>query len=139
MWAEDCKINVYNLDATASNIPLLHAKYHRFWMEAQSALITQIKARDLLERSLFDYYQRYITKPEDLKVIDKDQPWQVKSSFTESKYLVTTDAGFINACTSVEKLKLKVKVLEDIVSAILKRDYTIRNILEVRKLDKGYL
>lgn len=139
MWEHDSKIDDLDLEATEKNIPILHAKYHQLWTKAQKHLIELHALAKTVERRLLEYYQRKITDPEELKLLDKDEPWQQKNNWNECRALVSIDPVMVDLQHEVETEDLRVKMLENILARINNRSFHVKNIIELRKLDKGYL
>lgn len=138
-WEKDSVINDLNLEETEKKIPILHAKYHQWWTTAQRHLIELHAYAKTIERCLLDYYQRKITNEEDLQLLEKDEPWQQKNNWNECRALVSIDPLMVKVNRNVDLEDLRVKTLENILSRINNRSFHIKNIIELRKIDRGYL
>lgn len=139
MWDEDNVLDQDNLEAELVKTARLHAKYHTLWMRSQVFMRDRMQDADIVQRTLYDYYRRLVVDQETLDLIEKDSPWEVISTHTEIKYLVETDPFYLKLTHKAEKAKLRVKITESYLSTILRRDYLIKNIIDVRKLDRGII
>lgn len=132
-------MDIIHLDADIERVPKLHSKYHGIWSDAQRKLIDYETDLASVERLLYEYYRRMRTDEEDLKVIDKTEPWEYESNFQEIRHLVATDPLVIELTRKVTVCKNLVREAEKIVDAILKRSYLYSALIEYNKINRGYM
>ena len=137
LWEIDSQLNPTMLEQHQMMTSNLHAKYHGLWSKAQKFLIDRLFEKEVIEGLLNDYYSRIITKSEELELINKKEPWQIKLSHTEKKSFIAIDPNVIDIQKSIRLHELYITQAEEIIRNLNFRTNQIKNIIELRKLDKG--
>lgn len=128
----DSVIDQTALDSEALKIPLLHAKYYKFFMEE----VRTLRAHDLrfkeLKRERTDYY---LGKADD--DVYQAEPLNHKVLKADLDLYLDSDSKLAQAQTKRDLQKAKVQMLEDFLKTINNRSFLISNAISWRKFQNG--
>jgi len=128
----DSVIDNAELDREALKIPMLHAKYYRFFIDElrhTKALDQKLKE---VKRARSDYYLGkaddgvYLDEPLDFKVLKADLDLYLESDAKYSEILMRRDLQ-----------KMKTQMLEDFIKTINNRSFLINNAIAWQKFKAG--
>lgn len=135
-WKLDTKLDDLNLDAESLKIASLHSKYLALLSEERMSLRKLNIERRTLMKTLTEYYRGDLNNPEDLKKIGRD-PYAKKVMKAEVINYVEADPDILKIDAKIEMQQEKVDTLLEIMKSINSRGFSIKNIIEWRRLTFG--
>jgi len=134
-WEQDSKIDLLELSRSASDVAVLHHKYHK--LLSRERLILRKMEADLkvlkLEKSEF-----YIDGPTQEQV---ERGWKLpprgRVLKTEAPNYVEADEDVIKQTLRFAYQKEKVEVLESIIRSIMHRGFQIKSAIDYEKFKVG--
>jgi hypothetical protein len=135
-WETDAPLNKTELDEESRNIPMLHARWMRFYTD-ERRVFTKLK-NDLaaLEHRKTEYY---LGRLDDDTI--KELGWPVnplKLLRDDAKRFVGADPEVLKIREQFELQETKLKFLEDVIRSINGRGYLIKNMIDFLNFTKGY-
>lgn len=135
MWEKDAGIDKTSLDDESVNVPSLHHKYLRLYMETKSKKIAYFHKLEELKKDKELYYSGQATsdvykeKPFDLKL-------KTKSGIEKH---VNTDRDVINIQQKIEYFDILIEGLSHILEQIKWRNQNIKNAISFMQFTSGEL
>jgi len=135
MWSKDCEIDQTNISSESANIPKLHNKYFRVYMEEGlrlKKLRSEYKQLKLLKEQ---YYKGELDQteldengwqPQPLKILRQDIPTYIEA-----------DNDIINASLKIGMQEEKVGYLESIIKQINNRGFQLKTIVDWERFRTG--
>lgn len=136
LWKEDCRIDDTELGMASLHVADLHGKYLRILSDERiknKALKLQQKQ---LKQKLEDYYRGDLNNPVALEQIGRE-PWPKTILRSDLSGYVDGDSEMVRMTAKVDYQDEVVRVLEEIVSAINKRSFLIKNAIDWLKFTNG--
>lgn len=124
---EDIKIDQTDLEYTASQNPILQFKYLNLLKKSKIELL---KLENTVKERKRDRYLYYSGKHPD-----ECSPTLFEK--TEIKLMLETDPDILDVETKLRALKTNIELLEGVVSIFNGRGFTIKNMIDMRKLEAG--
>lgn len=134
-WAKDGNIDISGISQHSADIPKLHNKYFRWYVE-EGLKLKKLKADyKVLVKLKGEYYngsldseelKQYGWRPQPLKILRSDIPTYVES-----------DTDVINSSLRVGLQEAIVEYLESIIKQINNRNFIIKNIIDYEKFRTG--
>jgi hypothetical protein len=134
-WAKDGEIDQVNLSTTASDIPKLHNKYYRMYVEEGMKLKRQRADYKVMVKLKNDYYRgdldseelkQYGWDPQPLRILKSDIPTYVEA-----------DKDVIEASLRMGLQEAKVDYLESIIRQINNRNFILKSIIDWERFRTG--
>lgn len=134
-WAKDCEIDMLNISNESANIPKLHNKYFRIYMEEGlklKKLRTDFKQLRLLKEQYYrgeldiDELKQYGWTPQPLKILRQDIPAHVDA-----------DNDIVKSTLRIGLQESVVEYLESIVRQIGNRGYQLKTIVDWERFRTG--
>ena len=127
-WAKDGEIDQVNISTTASDIPKLHNKYYRFYVEEGLKLKKQRADYKVLIKLKNDYYRGDMDS-EELKEHGWDpQPLRILKS--DIPTYIDADKDVVEASLKIGVQEAKVEYLESIIRQINNRNFILKSIID---------
>ena len=134
-WAKDGEINIDNISRNSADIPKLHNKYFRWYVE-EGLYLKKLKSDyKVLIKLKGDYYQgnldsselkQYGWVPQPLKILRADIPTHIEA-----------DADVIKSSLKIGLQEAVVEYLESIIKQINNRNFILKNIIDYEKFRTG--
>lgn len=134
-WEKDAGIDLAALDQSARNVPLLHAKWWRFYTTERlryKKLDTDYKA---LHRQKWEYFLGKMDDEERKTLGWPPQPLKILSQNV---------SVYIDADADLQKIQLKrtyleeiLRFIEDVIKQINNRNYTIKSAMDFLRFKQG--
>jgi hypothetical protein len=135
MWAKDCEIDQTNISNESANIPKLHNKYFRIYMEEgmrKRQLEAKFKQLKLLKEQYYrgeldvSELKQYGWDPQPLKILRQDIPMHIDA-----------DQDIIDMSLKIGMQQEKVNYLESIIKMINNRGFQIKSIIDWERFRTG--
>jgi hypothetical protein len=136
MWQKDSCINDVELGMESLHVAELHGKYLRHLSDERIKLKALKLQQKQLKQTLEDYYRGDLNNPTDLKRIDRE-PWPKTILRSDLSGYVEGDSEMVRMTAKLDYQDEVVKVLDEIVSAINKRNFLIKNAIDWLKFTNG--
>jgi hypothetical protein len=134
-WAKDGEIDQVNISTTASDIPKLHNKYYRFYVEEGLKLKKQRADYKVLIKLKNDYYRGDMDS-EELKEHGWDpQPLRILKS--DIPTYIDADKDVVEASLKIGVQEAKVEYLESIIRQINNRNFILKSIIDWERFRTG--
>lgn len=131
--ANDLKINTSDLIEDCKNAPNITQKYLELFTTYRRKLGTKQIILENVEAEWFAYYKS-LTIKKGHKFGDRF-PRDFNS--TDAKRMVSMEKEYIRLATIVSELKETVLYLEEVIRSFRDRQYQIKNIIEIMKLEQN--
>ena len=135
MWAKDSEIDQTNVSGESANIPKLHNKYFRVYME-EGMKLKQLRAKYKQLKLLKEQYYRG-----ELDIIELQQygwePQPLKILRTDISTYIDADQDMINLSLKVGMIEEKVNYLEAIIKMISNRGFQLKTIVDWERFRTG--
>lgn len=135
MWAKDCEIDQTNVSSESANIPKLHNKYFRVYME-EGMRLKQLRAKYKQLKLLKEQYykgeldhtelQEHGWQPQPLKILRQDIGTYIDA-----------DQDIINLSLKIGMIEEKVNYLEAIIKMISNRGFQLKTIVDWERFRTG--
>lgn len=135
MWAKDSEIDQTNVSGESANIPKLHNKYFRVYME-EGMKLRQFRAKYKQLKLLKEQYykgelditelQEYGWEPQPLKILRQDIP-----------NYIDADKDIIDLSLKIGMQEEKVNYLEAIIKMISNRGFQLKTIVDWERFRTG--
>lgn len=128
----DSNLDFNKLDHEALKIPMLYAKYYRYF--THEARVYKLIENDynILRKDRIHYY---LGKAED--AVYKEEPLDFKVLKTELDPYLLADTKLNDLRTKMSTQKIKVDLLESFLKTLGNRSFLIRDAIEWRKFQAG--
>jgi hypothetical protein len=135
LWAKDANIDQSAMISAAANVPKLHAKYYQILIDERLLLIKLRQHQEALELILEGFFAKTLTQAElsqhglvygDKKVLRQDM----------AKH-IGVHPKMVEIITKIAVQTEKVKYIEDILKQVHSMNYTIKNIIDMKKFEAG--
>lgn len=124
---EDLAVDKLRIEESAANNPMLYGKWLDYLMQGK---YDRLRINNQLKRISMDRLLYYTGKHEkDVSPTVYDRQ--------ELKTVMAADTAVMKANTELELCELKIQLCEETLKAINSRQFTIKNIIDVRKLEAG--
>ena len=137
-WTEDSVIPMHQLDETARQIPMLHAKYLEYLTVTKLTLRRAEASQKILLKEKWLYYNGKMD-PQTLqeKGWDPDPFNGLKILKGEMDYYYDSDPEISKSEDRIVALKAQIDSLTDILNMIKWRHSTIKNMIDYRRFEAG--
>ena len=134
-WAKDGEIDQADISRTASDIPKMHTKYYRYYVEEGFKLKKQRANYKILIKLKNDYYRgdmdstelkEHGWSPQPLRILRVDIPTYLDA-----------DKDVIEASLKIGVQEAKVEYLESIIKQINNRNFILSNIINWERFRTG--
>lgn len=135
MWAKDSEIDQTNVSGESANIPKLHNKYFRVYME-EGMKLKQLRAKYKQLKLLKEQYykgeldhtelQEHGWEPQPLKILRQDIGTYIDA-----------DQDIINLSLKIGMIEEKVNYLEAIIKMISNRGFQLKTIVDWERFRTG--
>lgn len=135
MWAKDSEIDQTNVSNESANIPKLHNKYFKLYVDEGLRLRKQKADYKLLVKLKGEYYRgeldieelkQYGWQPQPLKILKTDIPTYIDA-----------DKDVINLSLKIGMQEEKVGYLESIIKMISNRGFQLKTIVDWERFRTG--
>ena len=135
VWAVDCKIDETNLAGESKRIPELHSKYYSmYYKEALRVKKLKYDYKEL-ELAKREYYDGSMAE-EDLR--DRGwKPFLKKVIRQDMDKFVQADKDIIAMSLKMDYHATRANFLEDIIKTIHSRNFVVKNMIDILKLQHG--
>ena len=135
VWAVDCKIDETNLAGESKRIPELHSKYYSmYYKEALRVKKLKYDYKEL-ELAKREYYDGSMAE-EDLR--DRGwKPFLKKVIRQDMDKFVQADKDIIAMSLNIDYHATRANFLEDIIKTIHSRNFVVKNMIDILKLQHG--
>lgn len=131
--SKDLKINTSNLIEECKNAPNVIQKYLELFSQYRRILNSKQITLEKKEAEWFGYYKSLIKKQDHQ--FGTHFPRDFNS--TDAKRMISREKDYILVNAVVEELKDTVQYLEDVVRNFRDRQFQIKNIIDLMKLEQG--
>ena len=135
LWAKDSEIDQTNVSSESANIPKLHNKYFRIYME-EGLKLKQFRAKYKQLKLLKEQYyrgelditelQEYGWDPQPLKILRQDLPAYIDA-----------DKDMVDLSLKIGMQEEKVNYLEAIIKMISNRGFQLKTIVDWERFRTG--
>jgi len=134
-WAKDGEINVDNISRNSADIPKIHNKYFRWYVEEGLRLKKLKSDYKILVKNKTEYYdgrmdseelRHHGWKPQPLKILRSDIPLYIES-----------DNDIVTLSLKIGLQEAVVEYLESIIKQINNRNFILKNIIDYEKFRTG--
>lgn len=134
MWDKDAPIDMTDLQSASANVPKLHAKYYRIFVEEKKKLMGLM--RDYKE--LRHLKKEFVTNPnkEDTEKHGWAPPTR-KITLPQAEEYINGDTQMLDYELKIGVQQEKIDFLKSIIQTLSTRGYLIKNIIEDRKYMTG--
>jgi hypothetical protein len=135
LWAKDSEIDQTNISGESANIPKLHNKYFKMYVDEGLRLKKQKADYKMLVKLKGEYYrgelditelQQYGWEPQPLKILKTDIPTYIDA-----------DKDVINLSLKIGMQQEKVSYLESIIKMISNRGFQLKTIVDWERFRTG--
>ena len=133
-WAKDGEIDQANISRTASDIPKMHNKYYRFYVEGLK-LKKQRADYKVLIKLKNDYYRGDMDSEELKEHGWPPQPLRLLKS--DIPTYIDADKDVVDTSLKMGVQEAKVEYLESIIKQINNRNFILSNIINWEKFRTG--
>lgn len=133
-WQNDAEINRLDLIGASLEIPNLHAKYWRLYMQERAKLIAWMGELKTLK---MDKYEFYVEGPNSETPSEWEFPARGKILKADVERYLDADKHIITLAQRVDLQKEKIKMIEGIIYHINFRSNSIKNAIEMIKFEAG--
>ncbi len=135
MWDADSVIDSTNLSLESLNIPKLHAKYYRIYINEKLVHKKYDAQYKELKMEKYEFYTQGPTKEQ------LDMGWRLppigKILKQEVPQYLESDKDLINLSLKIGLQNEKIKFLESIIQSLTGRSFNIKNAIEFEKFKMG--
>jgi hypothetical protein len=135
-WSADAKLSPDELDADARNVPLLHAKWWRYYVTERLTFRKLELEYKTLYRQKYDWYAGKMDDDERIALQWEPQPLRLRQTGDISRHL-DADPDIQRANTRRAYVEETLRFLEDVIKAINKRGFDIKNSIDFLKFKMG--
>lgn len=132
MIQEDSIIDKNHIDDAALRVPMLHAKYYRFFMEAVRTLRAYEQFLKDLKKERSDYY---LGKADD--EVYKAEPLNFKVIKADLEMYLDADKEYSACVAKRDEQRMKVTMLEDFIKTLNNRSFLLSNAISFAKFQAG--
>lgn len=134
-WDKDAPIAHEKLDTEARNVPFLHAKWWRIYTREKAIYKKLTFEWDLLYRQKWEWFAGKLDDAERLALKWEPQPLKIIQSNIGIYIAADKDCQLKRAEKEMQEEALR--FIEDVIKAINKRSYDIRNAIDFMKFSMG--
>lgn len=135
LWDKDSVINPSALDSALLNIPILHAKYYRIYIDERNKLSIMKSKLTALALDKFEFFTQGETKE------TREKGWNLPSRGVllkqDADRYIETDSDIVNMTINVGIQSEKVEFLKSIISSLRDRGFNIKSAIEFLKFTNG--
>lgn len=135
MWAQDSEIDQTNISSESANIPKLHNKYFRHYVD-EGLRLKKLKAEYKKLVKLKGEYYRGELDIEELKEYGWE-PFSLKVLKTDIPTYIEADDDIINMSLRIGMQEEKVSYLESIIKMINNRGFQLKTIVDWERFRTG--
>jgi len=134
-WGKDGKIDLLNLENASYNIPILHNKYYKLYVEEDLKALQLRKQYSLLKKLKMEYYSGQL---DDIELKDQGwEPFRLRVLRQDIPDYLESDKDLIDLSLRIGMRERNAAYLKSIISEISNMRWSIRNIIEHRKFEAG--
>ena len=134
-WAKDSEIDQTNVSGESANIPKLHNKYFRIYME-EGMKLRQFRAKYKQLKLLKEQYYKGELDVEELKEYGWD-PQPLKILRQDIPVYIDADQDIIDLSLKIGMQEEKVNYLEAIIKMISNRGFQLKTIVDWERFRTG--
>jgi|TARA_R110000822_G_scaffold25827_18_gene78240 cell fate (sporulation/competence/biofilm development) regulator YlbF (YheA/YmcA/DUF963 family) len=135
LWEKDAFIDRSNLDATAADVPKLHHKYLRIYMDLKTKKIAYSHKLESIRKDKELYYTGQATSDEY-----KDKPFDLKLKTKSGiEKHINTDPEVVKLLQRIEYMDILLEGVSHILDQIKWRNQSIRSAIDWIKFTSGEL
>lgn len=134
LWQKDSEIGL-ELSNESLNIPKLHHKYYRIFVDERLQLLKLQSELKKLERAKNDYYAGTM----DIEELNERgwKPWSLKVLKSDIPNYIETDNDIIDLNLRVGYQKEKIDLLDSIIKNLSNRGFQIKNAIDFMRFQSG--
>ena len=132
---KDCKINNDDLENEALKIISLHGKYIQFL--SKEKVVLQIKSKKI--RKLYIMLREYYLGQASTDIYKRKGPFNLKLQKNELDNYIKSDDEYQELEDSLKLSELKIELIEEMIKNLNKRNFSIKNYIELKKFSNGIL
>ena len=134
-WEKDSQLDFSQPDVVMRNVPLLHARYWRYYTDEKQRYVAVKQEYDTLRHTKFEYFAGRLDEAERLKRGWPQQPLRLVKQ--EIDNYLNSDADLMPLSARVEVAELKLKFLEDAIKHINGRSFLVNSFIQYLKFSQG--
>lgn len=135
IWEEDSKINSSELGFESLNIPSLHHKYYKIFVNERLLLRKYENELKTLKMEKYEFYTQGPSKE------TQEKGWNFPAIGKILKNEVSTylesDKDIINMCLKISIQNEKIDLLGDILKTVSNRTFQIKNAIDFERFKNG--
>lgn len=135
LWDKDSDINPAALDSALLDIPKLHAKYYRIYIDERNKLSIMKSKLTALALDKFEFFTQGETKE------TREKGWNLPARGVllkqDADRYIETDSDVVNATINVGIQTEKVEFLKSIIGSLRDRGFNIKSAIEFLKFTNG--
>jgi hypothetical protein len=135
-WAADAVISADALDADARRVPMLHAKWWRFYTEERLSYRKLDFELQTLRHHKHEWFSGKMVDEERLALKWPPQPKLIRKREEIDRH-VTADPDVMTLAMARAVLEETLHFLEDVIKSINKRGYDIKNAIDFLRFKMG--
>lgn len=134
LWQKDSEIGL-ELSNESLNIPKLHHKYYRIFVDERLQLLKLQSDLKKLERAKNEYYSGTM----DIEELNERgwKPWSLKVLKSDIPNYIETDNDIIDLNLRVGYQKEKIDLLDSIIKNLSNRGFQIKNAIDFMRFQSG--
>lgn len=137
-WKKDCKIDTTQLMEVIRQIPLIHGKYLRY-LSVESGKLRQLdKQKSKLYQLLISYYRGELNGTDTLKEVGWE-PFKLqiigRNTITALTPYIEADKHYQDMQIKLDEQKEKISILSSILKEIGNRNFHVRALIDLKKLE----
>lgn len=129
---KDSVIDKNHIDDAALRVPMLHAKYYRYFMDAVRNLKAYEQMLKEVKKERSDYY---LGKCDD--AVYKEEPLNFKVIKADLELYLEADKVYASAAAKRDEQRMKVTMLEDFIKTLNNRSFLLSNAISFAKFQAG--
>ena len=129
---KDSHIDQHNLDRESLKIPMIHAKYYRYFVEELRTYKGMESAFKALKKDRMHYYLG--KAPDD---VYKEEPLDFKVLKVDLDPYLDADPKYSAARNQLELQKIKVDMLESFIKMLTNRSFIIKDAIAFKQFQAG--
>lgn len=134
-WATDQALALDRPDKAIRDVPLLHAKWWRYYTDERQRYLTIKQQHDELRRAKFEWY---LGRLDDAEREKRGWPHQhLRIVRQEVDQYLSSDADLLPYAGKLDMQESKLKFIEDAIKHINGRGYLIRSYIDYLKFSQG--
>lgn len=134
-WSHDQDLALDRPDKAIRDVPILHAKWWRYYTDERQRYVLFKQEHDELRRAKFEWY---LGRLDDAEREKRGWPHQhLRIVRQEVDQYLHSDADLLPYAGKLEVQELKLKMIEDVIKHINNRGYLLRSYIDYLKFSQG--